>query len=230
MSRERPREKRRAAPAGAKRAAPAHASGRRRWLAPLIVVLAAALVGAAWWLSRPAAPAGPQKSLAASQAAAQRGNQLVREKRFREAQAAYREAVALAPGEYWQLHFTLGANAAQISVENTSRAGISQPYAVSSIERVAAMREAVAEFEQAQRLADTPQALATIYATRAETYFTWGQMWDALHYFEAAAQADSGNPARVRRAAGMAQLMSHPEKARTLEEEMQRARAGGAAR
>ncbi len=204
---------------------PARTATQRPWLLPLIAALFVAGAFGVWWWTNHSEPARPQQNLELSKQAATRAAELIRAKRFREAQAAYRVAMALAPQDFWQLHFVLAATAAQISVENTERAGISQPYSRSSVERVAAMREALSEFDRAEQLADSPQALATIYSTRAETYLTWGQMWEALRFFEAAARADTADHTRRLRVAKQVALMQHPENARTLDEEMQQAKA-----
>jgi len=210
-------------PAAPKSAAPAR-KGQPAWHLPAIIAVLVLGVAGVWWYTQHSGPEPIVKDLELSKQAAARAGEFVRQKRFREAQAAYREAVRYAPDDFWQLHFVLGATAAQISVENTLRAGISQPYSRSSVERVAAMREAIAEFEIAERLVDTPQGLANIYATRAETYFTWGQAWDALRYFDAASAADTTDRGLAERAANLRFLMSHPEGAKTLEEVMQAAK------
>lgn len=198
---------------------------RRPWLVLLLISLSLTGALAVWWFTTHSGPKPIVKDLERSKLAASQAGEFVRQKRFREAQAAYREAVAYAPTDFWQLHFVLAATAAQISVENTSRAGISQPYSRSSVERVAAMREALAEFEIATQMVDSPQGLANIYATRAETYMTWGQMWDALRYMDAASRADTSDAKLAQRAAELRFLMSHPEGAKTLEQAMQAAKA-----
>ena len=180
------------------------------WLLPVLAVLFVAAAGGVWWWTQQPLPVLRVKDLELSKQAVNRAGALLKQKRLREAQSEYRSALALAPEDYWQLHYVLAGTAAQISVENTSRAGISQPYAVSCVERVACMREALLEYERAEQLADTPQALATIFGTRAETYYTWGQAWDALRDFEAAALADTTDPKRAERAARMALSLSHP--------------------
>ncbi len=221
-----------APPGAAKHAASKEAASKRvatkhprPWLLPLIA--AAFVLGAAgvWWFTEHSAPKPHPKDLELSKRAANQAARFLQLKQFRQAQAAYREAVAYAPEDFWQLHFVLASTSAQISVENTTRAGISQPYSRSSVERVASMREALREFDIAAQLADTPQALATVYANRAETHFTWGQMWEAARYFEAAAQTDTSDHSLGERAARLGSLMAHPENVKTLEEEMQRARA-----
>ena len=212
-------------PAKRPRRLPPGGPPRRPWLVALLISLSFAGALAVWWFTTHPAPKPIAKDLERSKLAASQANQFVTQKRFREAQAAYREAVAYAPSEFWQLHFVLAATAAQISVENTTRAGISQPYSRSSVERVAAMREALAEFEVATQLVDTPQGLAKIYSTRAETYITWGQMWDALGYMDAASRADTSDAKLAQRAAELRYLMSHPEGAKTLEASMQAAKA-----
>lgn len=195
------------------------------WLLPLIAALFVGGAVGVWWWTEHSVPAQVPKDLERSKRAASHAGELVGQKRFREAQVAYREAIAFAPDDLWQLHFVLAATAAQISVENTTRAGISQPYSRSSVERVAAMRESLIEFDRAERLADTPQALAMVYATRAETYLTWGQMWEALRYMQASARTDTSDRALAERVARLVALMQHPENALTLEEEMRRAKA-----
>lgn len=228
MSRERDRKRPRGARGTSAPAQPPRAG--RPWLLPTIAAVFVLGALATWWFTQHAGPRPVIKDLEHSKRAANTAAQFLTQKRFREAQAAYREAVLYAPEDFWQLHFVLASTAAQISVENTLRAGISQPYSRSSVERVAAMREALAEFDRALQLADSPEARATIHANRAETFLTWGQMWEALRDFEAAARADTADPSRAQRAAHVRSLMSHPQDVLTLEEEMRRARAGSAPR
>ncbi|MEO5988586.1 MAG: hypothetical protein ABIU54_05390 [Candidatus Eisenbacteria bacterium] len=195
------------------------------WLLPLMaVLLVAGAVGVWWWLKH-SVPEQVPKDIELSKQAASRAGELEGQNRFREAQVAYRQAIAFAPEDHWRLHLGLAGTAAQISVENTTRAGISQPYSRSSVESVAAMRESLGEFDRAERLADTPQALAMVHAARAETYLRWGQMWQALGFFQAAARADTSDHARAERVAELVALMQHPENALTSGEGMRRTEA-----
>jgi hypothetical protein len=64
----------------------------------------------------------------------------------------------------------------------------------SSWERVALMKESLAEFDIAERLAPTDADRATVRSARGNRLLIWGLLWDAHVEFLAADSLDPGRP------------------------------------
>jgi hypothetical protein len=184
--------------AGGRRPKPAAAPRRRpawRWLA----LAAAALLVAAWLIrtrdrapgAPPAAmlPPDPARAMSAEQAYAVTAR-LVATRQHLESLPYLRRMIELAPREEWAL-FHDYANALQgASMQGRMMLGLPERATRSSFERIQLMRQALAELDRAQRLADSPRSSAFVHIARARQLGAWGLPWDAWAELRAAAAAD----------------------------------------
>jgi hypothetical protein len=78
----------------------------------------------------------------------------------------------------------------------------------SSFERVALMRESLAQLDLAMRLAGTPARRALVHANRAHHLVTWGFPREALQEFDLAEAEEPGAWRAV--ADGLSERLRHP--------------------
>lgn len=163
--------------------------------------LATVLLALAWWALR--APAPRSLPIAAADApwgdaalamgpveAFARGAALADSGLARESLPYLHRAVA-APGAPWQAWRAYAS-----ALHNVAMSGAVEPQAGaaapprSSVERVALMREALAQIDRAIALTNSPAERAIAQLTRAQFLRTWGFSWDALQDFHMAGELD----------------------------------------
>jgi hypothetical protein len=203
----RSRTARAAAPARPKRAA------GRRWgaIAAALALLAAAAAVVIPRLHLRPAPVGagdPAAALDVRQAYVE-GARLYKEKRFIEAIPLFRRVGALLPAPQRQFHLQFADVLERAALQ--SRPDRAQPASRSSAERVACVREALAQLEAAERLSATAREVAEIRAWRASVLRVWGFPWEALQEMRAARAADPTYTAIGEAADVFVYRLHHPE-------------------
>lgn len=180
---------------GRPRRPPSRSSGRRRpprrgprWALILAALIAA---GGAHWLYRratspPLLPPGPTSALSAEEANA-RAIELAHAGHHLEAIPYFRRVVAQDPGS-WTAHENLAGALGNGAQQARTRFGKDEISTRSSVERVAMMRESIAETEAAARLAPTPGSRAVALFEHGRGLQTWGFPIEALTFFRAAAR------------------------------------------
>lgn len=178
--------KRARASRGPKRGTPSRR--RRRSVARLLaipIVLGLAALG--WWTLRPREHgAAPRQAAGGYDQANQAALDLAHAGRHLEAIAYFREGVRLEPNNpiaHENLASGLGNGAQQAWVH----LGKTDNAVRSSVERIAMMKETMAETEMAQRLARTASERVFALLEQGRTLYTWGFPIDALSRMRAAA-------------------------------------------
>lgn len=156
-------------------------------LASLLVV--AALAALWWWARRPVPPGGvaPPRLAGSHDEASQAGLDLAHAGRHLEAIAYFREAVRLEPSDplaHENLASSLGNGAQQARVH----LGKTDNAVRSSVERIAMMKETMAETDAAQRLARTRNERVLALLEQGRTLYNWGFPVDALTRMRKAAE------------------------------------------
>lgn len=126
----------------------------------------------------------------------------------------------------WQTHYALATALAKVTMLTTSRAGIEQPLARSSVERVALARDCEREYARAVGLAPPGPDRARVLRDFAEFQFAWGRAWEAFALFRQAQADVPGDAALAQRAAMFQFMLEHPEQFETVEQTMLRERQG----
>jgi tetratricopeptide (TPR) repeat protein len=157
-------------------------------LSSLLLVIAA-LGGLWWWTRRPSPPAGGAGPHPAGShdEASQAGLDLAHAGRHLEAIAYFREAVRFEPSDplaHENLASGLGNGAQQARVH----LGKTDNAVRSSVERIAMMRETMAETDAAQRLARTRGERVLALLEQGRTLYSWGFPVDALARMRKAAE------------------------------------------
>jgi tetratricopeptide (TPR) repeat protein len=101
--------------------------------------------------------------------------------------------------DFWAFHADYGTALFNASFEIGSRAGAPCAVTRSSWERIAMIREAMSQFEIAERLAPEPRERAQVEIRRADLARTWGLPLDALVAYRRAEAILPGQPDLVRR-------------------------------
>ena len=123
-------------------------------------------------------------------------------------------------GVRWQGHLRVASLLSTLSVRVVTRAGIQQPLARSSIERVALARECEREYSKAWDMAPPGEARAKVASLYAEHLFMWGRVWEAFVMLRTAEDEAPGDPKRRERADLFQHMLEHPEKFKTTQELM----------
>lgn len=162
-----------------------------------VAVAIVLLAGGAWlWTSRHRAAADPLAAMRWDQALAT-GEQLMQQDRSAEAVRYYRRATRDAGALDWRTHYALALALRKPTVQDTLLLGWRGPRLRSTVERMSASREALAELDVATRAAPTAVERAFIARLRGEIYANWGFVWDPLAIYQAAAPDDpTGDCAR----------------------------------
>jgi hypothetical protein len=132
--------------------------------------------------------------------------------RHEESLPYYRQAVKGSPGDAWMAHYNFGGALYNVGLEVQERHGIPVPVVRSSIERVALMRESLAELETAERLALTPRDRATVLRARGERFQVWGFPWEGFVLLRRAQWTDTTRPELERIADSYGAALEHPER------------------
>lgn len=111
----------------------------------------------------------------------------------------------------WPIHFNYGAALYNVGLQVRALRGVPVPVVRSSIERVALMREALAQLDTAQLLARTPGDRATVMHARGERFEVWGFPWEAFILMRQAQWTDPGRKELTRKADGFMLVLEHPE-------------------
>jgi tetratricopeptide (TPR) repeat protein len=168
--------------------------GGRFWT--LVVLLAAALAGLAWW--RLLAVRVPEQRMGGLGVDRETANRtalaLGRQGRHQESIPYFREVVRQDPGSgiaHENLGSALGNGAQQVrthlgKTDNANR---------SSVERIAMLKETIAETERARQLARTDPQRVYSLLEQGRTLYTWGFPIDALDRMRAAYEIAPNNPA-----------------------------------
>lgn len=177
-----------------KPARPKPAERVRRPRAAAIVVgalLVIAVVIAGWLAGRGSAPRVPSDSLAELDPteAYRRGYELLKARGAYESLPYFRRAIAGRPDD-WRLRVNAAVAMSDAALEARSVLGSVRLKTRSSFERVALMREAMAQQDRAEALATTPGDRARAIAARAHVLVVWGFQRDALAEFRRAGTLD----------------------------------------
>ena len=106
------------------------------------------------------------------------------------------------------LDYSVGLN--NTAVQFRARLDIPENRTRSSYERVALMREALAQLEIAEHLATIPALRADVHANRAHRYLTWGFQLEALREFR---EAEADEPGKWQATADeWSRRLHHPER------------------
>jgi tetratricopeptide (TPR) repeat protein len=163
---------------------------RRPWLAWAIATLAAVVLV---WLTigrrRVPDPARPPDLRAAEQAY-RRGLGLAAAGRYLESVPDFRVAVEARP-EVWNLHHDYASALLNAAHEGRPHLGRAEFRMRSSIERVALLRQGLAELDAAARLVRDARGRAQIHRTRAQILKAWGLAWNAFENYRASEWADT---------------------------------------
>lgn len=156
----------------------------------------------------------------APDAAGARGEELVKNKRALEALPYLRRGLEGSAGTQWQVHLQFASILSTASIRVVTRAGIEQPLARSSVERVALAREGEREYARAWDLAPAGEARARIASLHAEHLFAWGRVWEAFVMLRVAQDEAPGDKQRSERADLFQYMLEHPERFLTTQDLM----------
>jgi ribosomal protein S30 len=154
------------------------------------------------------------------EAAGARGEALVKEERPLESLPFLRRELEGGEGARWQGHLQFASVLGALSIRVVTRAGIEQPLARSSIERVAIAREAEREYSRAWDLAPAGEPRATVASLYAEHLFAWGRVFEAFVMLRSAQDEAPGDKRRSERADLFQIMLEHPERFKTTQELM----------
>lgn len=196
-------------------------SGRRgagRWLVAAALLTSAITV--AWLGLRPRghepggqahAPVDPASAVP-PQVAYEKGLELSRSGRFVESLPYFRRALSGAPPDPWLVHYIHAGVLYSAGLEERGARGISTMAVRSSVERVALMRQALAELDSAERLAPTPRDRATVIRERAMRLQIWGFPWDAFVQLRRVQWIDPRQTSHAGAADAYMLVLEHPER------------------
>jgi len=213
----------RSGPPGAGHRRPGGMRGRpgyRISMVTAVAIAAVAITAGAWLALRPrgaprlpgtAASAHPAHALT-PQAAYQTAVRLGQSGRHEESLPYYRRALTGSPPNPWLVHYNYAGCLYNIGLEVRERCGVAMPVTRSSIERVALMREALAAWDVAERLATTARDRATVLQTRAERLQIWGFPWEGFVLLRQAQWTDPERKELAAAADGYQLLLEHPER------------------
>jgi hypothetical protein len=198
------------------------AAGRSPWLWAAAVLAVISLAG--WFLLRSRVVARAPDSGATAGPAATLTPQVAYQTGLRMAQAGYhmeslpyfRRALEGKPLTAWVVHLNYAGALYNVGLEVRDRHGVAVPATRSSIERVAMMREALAELDIAERLATNPHDRAIAIRSRAERLQIWGFPWDAFAQLRQAQWTDTLWRELGRFADGYMVVLEHPERPRPV--------------
>lgn len=215
--RERGRRRPKAAPAARVRSA----GGRSRWLWTALAIMALGLI--AWLIVRPqlasrgaeSAASGASTGPAAAmtpQAAYETGLRLAQSGHHEASLPYYRRALEGKPITAWVVHYNYGGALYNVGLEVRDRRGVAVPVTRSSIERVAMMRDALAELDIAERLTINTHDRAIVIRARGERFQIWGFPWDAFVQLRQAQWTDSLRRELGGLADAYMEVLEHPER------------------
>jgi len=118
-----------------------------------------------------------------------RAVELVKQHRAFESLPYFRRARAGRAGD-WRLHVNYSGALHDATLESKGAYGIAVPVTRNCLERVALQREALAEFDEAEKLAPGPRERALVTALRGQRLATWGFALEARAEFVRAAALD----------------------------------------
>jgi hypothetical protein len=196
------------------------AGARRRRARPgLLLAAALAVAGLAVLLprwpgrarpaSRQVAPQPDSIRLLRPDAAYQRALRLVNAGEPSRSLPYFRHALSFADKPL-MAHANYAVALNRAALDSRVRHGLLLSATRASPERIALMREALAELDVAERMATTPSLRAWVHASRAHRLVVWGMSWDALEEFRRAEAAEPGAWQDV--IAQLAERLRHPER------------------
>ena len=153
-------------------------------------------------------------------AAGARGEALVKEERLLEAVPFLLRCLEGSAGARWQGRLQYASFLGTLSTRVVPIAGINQPLARSSVERVAIASECEREYSRAWDLAPPGEARARIASLYAEHLFTWGRVYEAFVMLRTAENEAPGDEKRRERADLFQHMLEHPEDFKTTQELM----------
>ena len=175
----------------------AHRAARVGWKAGAAIALVLG-IAVAWSVARrpvrptaSAPPAPTDHALAARDlpAANQRAIELVEAHRFVESFPYFRREFELIEQPVWGLHHDFGTVLNNGAFETRQLRGLTVPLTRGTIERVALVREALAQQDRAARLVSQPLDLARVWERRAHVLWLWGFRWDGFAAYRRALAA-----------------------------------------
>lgn len=171
-------------------AAPRRRLGRRGagWIA-ILVGVGVALGFFGRRAAPPPPPTAPPPIVGTIEEIYKRGRELLDAKRAAEALPLLLRAVRARP-ELWQTHQSYAVALLNTSYDSRLHQGFPAPVTRSSLERVAAATEAIAELERAQTLAPAAREQARARRLRAQLMGAWGFPWDSFILYRQAQGQD----------------------------------------
>ena len=169
------------------------AAARRRprpWLALTIAIVGVTVL--VWFtVGRRRTPdAARPPDLRAAGLAYGRALELAAAGRYLESIPNFRAAKEARP-DIWDLHHNYASALLNAAHEGRPHLGRLEFVMRSSIERVALLREGLAELDSAARLVRDPRGRAQIHRTRAQILKAWGLAWNAFENYRAGEWSDT---------------------------------------
>jgi len=172
-------------------AAPRRRFGRRGagWIVAILIGAGVAYGLFGRRAAPPPPPAAPPPIAGTIEEIYKRGRELLDSKRAAESLPLLLRAVRARP-ELWQTHQSYAVALLNTSYDSRFHQGFPAPVTRSSLERVAAATEAIAELERAQALAPAVREQARARRLRAQMMGAWGFPWDSFILYRQAQGQD----------------------------------------
>ena len=170
--------------------------------------------GHTWWghagIAGPPAPALPDSRLRLRpEEAFARASQLTSAGDARGSLPFYRHAFSF-HGAPPQAYVGYSDGLHNAAMQSRSLFGVPGMATSSSLERVALLRQSLAELDTAENLAKTPSGRALVHASRANRFVIWGLPWEALVEFS---KAEADQPGQWQAVADeLSERLHHPER------------------
>lgn len=172
-----------------------------RWRVAAVVVISIGFVAAVfamWRAQRSQPPIHADRSNAPSDSLAhltlvganKAAIDLVHARRYTESLPYFRREFELLDRDSWGLHLDYGTMLFNSTFQMRTIHGLPTRVTRSTLERVALVREGLAELDRSERLASKPAEFARTRERRAHILWAWGFYWDAIEHYASALRAD----------------------------------------
>ena len=178
----------------------------------LVFLGIAAIAAGSWWIWRRPPAGAPERTLDPTRPESlyAQAIRLGKEGRNLESLRFFERAGPGLAGRHYEYHFDYAAALHNLCVQAEERRGIRMPVVRTSVERVALMRQALAEMERAERVAPTPPDKSRVLRTRALILRFWGLPWNAFEQLRLAQYADRSQAELAGDADAYMRLMQNP--------------------
>lgn len=181
-----------------------------------VVVLVVLAIGAGWTLRGRGPHAGDPLQALDPVEAYRTAVRLSQDSRFVESLPYYRRALADSIAAGWQQHYAYATALYDVTLGYRTVGSVQLAQTRSSDERVALMREALAQLARAASLAPDSRTLAMIQGDLARMSFVWGFPWDAFIAYRRAQGLAPGDRSWATQGDGFMRLLQHPEREQPL--------------